>query len=355
MLHRPWVLFLLAILMPADLARGAVETAGATADGRLTIRQVLSERGGNRLPNLLGHQVSVQGVATYEPHIVGQHAAVAVIQEEGAGLWLFTDHPDVLVGRFTRGDLVQATGRLVQYHGRFEVAVSEVRRLGEAAPPTPQAVTVSDLVAGSSHAAQLVRVKGQLERAVSPFDRRPRLTLRDGTGEIAVLLTDDIYATLSFAENLMVTNQVTLVGIAGVDSLTEPTAADHRLTLRDARDIFPPPIPYRLIAQISVAITVLIVVGALWQRHRAAERRARELAELSERLREAKETAEAALAKVRTLSGFLPICASCKRIRDDKGYWEQIESYIQTHTEAEFSHGICPECYARLYPDYPVS
>lgn len=53
---------------------------------------------------------------------------------------------------------------------------------------------------------------------------------------------------------------------------------------------------------------------------------------------------EAALAKVKTLSGMLPICASCKKIRDDKGYWTQIESYIRHHSEAEFSHGFCPEC-----------
>jgi len=58
-----------------------------------------------------------------------------------------------------------------------------------------------------------------------------------------------------------------------------------------------------------------------------------------------------ALAKVKTLSGFLPICASCKKIRDDKGYWNQIEAYIQDHSEAEFSHGICPECAKKLYPE----
>jgi PAS domain S-box-containing protein len=57
-----------------------------------------------------------------------------------------------------------------------------------------------------------------------------------------------------------------------------------------------------------------------------------------------------ALAKVKTLSGFLPICASCKKIRDDEGYWEQIEKYISEHSEAVFSHGICPECARKLYP-----
>ncbi|MBI5638939.1 MAG: response regulator [Nitrospirae bacterium] len=56
--------------------------------------------------------------------------------------------------------------------------------------------------------------------------------------------------------------------------------------------------------------------------------------------------------KVKTLSGLLPICASCKKVRDDKGYWRQIESYISEHSETEFTHGICPECGVKLYPDY---
>jgi uncharacterized membrane protein YqhA len=58
-----------------------------------------------------------------------------------------------------------------------------------------------------------------------------------------------------------------------------------------------------------------------------------------------------ALEEIKTLSGFLPICASCKKIRDDKGYWNQIEAYISEHSAAEFSHGICPECVEKLYPD----
>ena len=59
-----------------------------------------------------------------------------------------------------------------------------------------------------------------------------------------------------------------------------------------------------------------------------------------------------ALSEVKTLSGFLPICASCKKIRDDNGYWNQIEAYISEHSDAEFSHGICPECAEKLYPEH---
>jgi PAS domain S-box-containing protein len=58
-----------------------------------------------------------------------------------------------------------------------------------------------------------------------------------------------------------------------------------------------------------------------------------------------------ALTEVKQLSGLLPICASCKKIRDDKGYWNQIESYIRDHSGVEFSHGICPDCMKKLYPD----
>jgi len=64
------------------------------------------------------------------------------------------------------------------------------------------------------------------------------------------------------------------------------------------------------------------------------------------------EELQAALEEVNLLSGFLPICASCKKIRDDKGYWNQIESYLSSHSGMEFSHGICPECAEKLYPDY---
>ncbi len=59
-----------------------------------------------------------------------------------------------------------------------------------------------------------------------------------------------------------------------------------------------------------------------------------------------------ALAHVKQLSGLLPMCASCKKIRDDKGYWNQLEAYISDHSEADFSHGICPECVRKLYPEY---
>ena len=64
--------------------------------------------------------------------------------------------------------------------------------------------------------------------------------------------------------------------------------------------------------------------------------------------REISDVLGVALNKVKKLSGLLPICCSCKNIRNDKGYWQQIEDYIAAHSEAEFTHGICPDCAKRL-------
>ena len=64
---------------------------------------------------------------------------------------------------------------------------------------------------------------------------------------------------------------------------------------------------------------------------------------------------QAALEEVKQLSGLLPICANCKKIRDDEGYWQRIEGYIENHSEAHFTHSICPECKKKLYPEMCLS
>ncbi|HLG14394.1 MAG TPA: response regulator [Blastocatellia bacterium] len=77
------------------------------------------------------------------------------------------------------------------------------------------------------------------------------------------------------------------------------------------------------------------------ERTRAASERAKLIRELQD-----------ALASVKTLSGLLPICSSCKSIRDDNGYWAQLEQYVASRTDAAFSHGMCPKCMVKHYPDY---
>jgi ligand-binding sensor domain-containing protein len=89
------------------------------------------------------------------------------------------------------------------------------------------------------------------------------------------------------------------------------------------------------------------LMGAGTQRLRVKRLQQREH-ELSARVAEA-------LAQVKSLRGLLPICASCKKIRDDKGYWNQMEVYIHEHSDADFSHSVCPDCMAKLYPEYAAT
>ncbi len=80
----------------------------------------------------------------------------------------------------------------------------------------------------------------------------------------------------------------------------------------------------------------------------------KELDDSRQQLEQANKELQLTLLEVKELSGLLPICASCKKIRDDKGYWNQIESYIRDHSKAEFSHSICPNCARNLYPDLDI-
>ncbi len=87
-------------------------------------------------------------------------------------------------------------------------------------------------------------------------------------------------------------------------------------------------------------VAVLGVTRDISERHR-----------LEQELRHAKQQAERALAEVRTLSGLIPICSSCRKVRGDQGYWERVEDYIASHTAARFSHGMCPTCLVRYFPE----
>lgn len=75
------------------------------------------------------------------------------------------------------------------------------------------------------------------------------------------------------------------------------------------------------------------------------------MVEMQDALAEKIAELQRAMAEIKTLRGIVPICASCKKIRDDHGYWKQVEVYVREHTEAEFSHGICPGCMKKLYPE----
>jgi len=92
--------------------------------------------------------------------------------------------------------------------------------------------------------------------------------------------------------------------------------------------------------EVGNIIGAVLVFRDISERVQAEKAREELIAELQE-----------ALAQVKTLSGLLPICVSCKKIRNDQGYWQQVEDYIREHSEAEFSHGLCPDCARKLYPE----
>lgn len=95
----------------------------------------------------------------------------------------------------------------------------------------------------------------------------------------------------------------------------------------------------------SMAVSLLGAFGFIMMNTAAVEH---EMRLTDEKLRSTLRELEQKIHQIKTLSGMLPICASCKKIRDDRGYWNSIEVYLQDHSEAEFSHGLCPECANRL-------
>ncbi len=95
---------------------------------------------------------------------------------------------------------------------------------------------------------------------------------------------------------------------------------------------------------IVTAYLAVVGLGAAMLRWRDALRASEVLAQRNREL-------QTALDEVRQLRGILPICAACKRIRDDAGYWHQVDVYVRDHSEAEFTHGLCPECVRELYPE----
>lgn len=81
-------------------------------------------------------------------------------------------------------------------------------------------------------------------------------------------------------------------------------------------------------------------------------RRCQEARKIRKRLIVQNNELREALSEIKQLKGILPICAECKQIRDDKGYWHQVEAYVREHSDAVFSHGLCPDCMKKLYPEF---
>lgn len=99
---------------------------------------------------------------------------------------------------------------------------------------------------------------------------------------------------------------------------------------------------WKVLANRTLALFAIWVTAVLTLQRKA----------LTEKRDQAIREREEALAQIKILQGFLPICSSCKKIRDDQGAWSQMEVYIRNHSEAQFSHGLCPDCARKLYPKF---
>ena len=105
------------------------------------------------------------------------------------------------------------------------------------------------------------------------------------------------------------------------------------------------------IAAVAVVISTIILIRFEKQISQLIESHQRNIDSYTSNLIIEKQKTERALAEIKQLKGMLPICAKCKKIRDDKGYWNHLESYIEEHSDASFSHGLCPDCVSNLYGD----
>ncbi|HNJ72094.1 MAG TPA: GAF domain-containing protein [bacterium] len=143
--------------------------------------------------------------------------------------------------------------------------------------------------------------------------------------------TEDLPAQFPLEKELSEIQATSYIGIPLKKSNGEIVG---HLALLDTRPI--------LDAEIKASILKIFASRAEAELERLQDKREREL--LIYELQESLEL-------VQTLRGMLPICASCKKIRDDKGYWNRIEEYVERHSGAQFTHGICPECSVKLYPD----
>ena len=95
-----------------------------------------------------------------------------------------------------------------------------------------------------------------------------------------------------------------------------------------------------------VIVSVILTAGYI------SQRMANKITRAYEREKELSTKLENSIQEIKLLQGIVPICASCKKIRDDKGYWNQVEEYISEHSDVRFSHGMCPECVKKLYPEF---
>jgi tetratricopeptide (TPR) repeat protein len=263
-----------------------------------------------------------------------------------------------------------ALGLLNVREGRNDEAIallSEVLAVSEASGYARRQSTALLYLGRARRASgQLAQATRDLERSLAiATESSQRLTALEALEELAAVheARGDTHAALASlrAHGMLrdsIFSQTTLQRIAEMESRDEAQQQEaENVRLRSERQARDAVIARQRVAGLlggALLAVSLLLVGALVHYNRTGRARQRQLAEANSALEGSNAELRVALSEVRTLKGFIPICASCKKVRDDRGFWESVESYISSRSEALFSHGICNDCGPRLYGiDWP--
>ena len=214
---------------------------------------------------------------------------------------------------------------------------------------------------------------GQVAAAISDVGTASRLIKNQGFTNLKITSQTGYYYVLRIASrrDQPILNSILSKALASI-SQQEKDRIYRKWIKVDMGPLFAGQRTARRFLALSLTLLALLAGVGLWNKslsRRVAERtaelrayqdslaglvdeRTHELSAANRMLSETNEKLTKALAEVKTLSGFIPICAYCKKVRDDQGYWKQVEEYIASRSDAEFSHGLCPDCLSRLYPEF---
>lgn len=180
--------------------------------------------------------------------------------------------------------------------------------------------------------------------AVIATDTKGMITFINPVGQLLTSWKQEDACGRYFRDIIKIINNVTRKDedcpvMKVINSGSAISLKNHTLVNRDGKNTFIGDSAAPIVNDEEKIIGVVFVFSDITEQKRAEEDRERLVKER-----------EDAIAKVKVLSGLIPICAACKKIRDDKGYWNQIEDYIRSHSEADFTHGMCPGCLREYYP-----
>jgi PAS domain S-box-containing protein len=250
---------------------------------------------------------------TPEYHIIESH-----IQSDGKQLWLDTNK---IPFHDTRGNVIGIIGTYedITEQKKAEQQLLEAREYAESIIRTIR----NSLVVIDSHM--------KIVSANDSFYRNFNISSEEAEGQLFYDLNGrqwDIPELKNLLEHILPGENI----VENFEVNQDFPSLGQRTMLLNVRKIFRETLEKSLI---------LISIEDITERKKMIEEKTRLINHLQE-----------SLTHINTLKGLIPICSSCKKIRDDNGYWHQVEAYIEEHSHAEFSHGICPECLANFYPEY---